>query len=317
MGNERTVKYSTSMVKCFKQCRKKYFLEYVKNLKPIQTPAALQLGTLYHKGIELLLNGMELPNIKLELEAAQRNACLDANADYDPILNGIAFEMVKVFYRESGYASWGIDHVEKAFEVPTAYGKRLIGKIDVIANIHGNKFVVDHKTTSRWGEDGGEYLHSLLWDEQSTNYLYAYEQIYGEYAKGMLYVIIEKPTFKLSKATPLEKRKYTKTGALYASQREEDETPEEYLARVAEWYREKPRLHIHLQHRTPAELEKQVHDLNLVFKDMADCEKSETYYRNPAACSILDCPYRSKCLEDTADTDCLFVEKKARSEELL
>jgi hypothetical protein len=59
-----------------------------------------------------------------------------------------------------------------------------------------------------------------------------------------------------------------------------------------------------------------VADLNLVFKDMAECEKSETYYRNPGACSILDCPYRPKCLDNLPDTDCLFVRKKARNEEL-
>lgn len=314
---ERTVKFTTSMVRCFKQCRKKYYLEYIEELKPLQTPQALHLGTLYHKGLELLLNGMELPDIALSLEAEQRNHCLDNMVDYDPIPPGIALEMVRAFYRESGYKNWKIEKVETKFEVSTGYGKRLIGKIDAIMNHEGLKLLVEHKSTGRWGVDGGEYLHGLLWDEQSTNYLYAYKELYGTPAAGIMYCIVEKPTIKPLLATPIEKRKYKQNGEIYANQRELDETPEEYLARVAAWYAEKPRVHIHFVYRTPADIDAQIADLNLVFKDMAECEKNGTYYRNPGACSILDCPYRPKCLDNLPDTDCLFVRKKARNEELL
>jgi ATP-dependent helicase/DNAse subunit B len=316
MGNERMVKYTTSMVKCFKQCRKKYFLEYVEELKPIQTPAALHLGTLYHRGLELLLQGMDIPDIGLSLEADQRNHCLDMAVDYDPIPAGIAFEMVRAFYLESGYQNWKINKVEQKFEVSTGYGKRLTGKIDAIMEHEEKDFLVEHKSTSRWASDGAEYLHGLLWDEQSTNYLYAYRELYGKPAAGIMYVIVEKPTIKPLLATPVEKRKYKQDGTIYGNQREEDETPEEYLKRVAAWYMEKSRVHIHFVYRTPADINAQIEDLNLTFKDMAECEKNETYYRNPGACSILDCPYRPKCLDNMPDTDCLFVRKKARNEEL-
>lgn len=322
MGDNRTVKYTTSMVRCFKQCRKKYFLEYVENLKPIATPQALHLGTLYHRGLELLLCGMALPDIKLELEADQYQHCVDMAVDYDPIPSGIAFEMVKSFHRESGYQQWKIVNVEKQFEVSTGYGKRLIGKIDAIMEKDGGHFLIEHKTTACWASDGAEYLHNLLWDEQSTNYLYAHRKmledrtIYGEEVKGIFYCIVEKPTIRPLLATPIEKRRYKQDGTIYGNQREEDETPEEYLTRVAAWYAEKPRVHLHFVYRTPKEIDAQVADLNLVFRDMAECEKNETYYRNPQACSILDCPYRPKCLEDKPDTDILFVKKAARNEEL-
>lgn len=312
---ERMVKYTTSMVKCFKQCRKKYFLEYVEGLKPVQTPKALHLGTLYHKGLEMLLSGSKLPEIAKALNAAQEQACEDQGIDFDPIPSGVAFEMVKAFYRESGYASWDIESVEQQFEVSTAYGKRLKGKIDAVIRCDGKQFLVEHKTTSFWATDGAEYLHNLLWDEQSTNYLYAYRQMAGE-VHGVFYCIVEKPTIKPLLATPVEKRKYKQDGSLHASQRDHDETPEEYLARVRTWYAEKERVHKHFVYRTPKEIDAQIADLNLVFKDMAECEKNETYYRNPSACSILDCPYRPKCLEDAPDTDILFVKKSSRNEEL-
>jgi hypothetical protein len=50
---------------------------------------------------------------------------------------------------------------------------------------------------------------------------------------------------------------------------------------------------------------------------MIEAEKNGTFYRNPANCSIIDCPFRPKCLEDNPDTDCLFVAKKQRNEELV
>lgn len=315
---ERTNKYTTSMVKCFKQCRKKYMLEYVEELKPVQTPKALELGTLYHRGLELLLHHkMDIKSIALVLEKEQRNACDDRGVDYDPIPVGVATAMVCAFYKESNYKLWNIRKVEEKFEVSTGYGKRLIGKIDAIMELDGKDFLIEHKTTSQWGKDGGEYLHNLLWDEQSTNYLYAYREMYGNPAAGIMYCIVEKPLIKPLLATPPEKRKYKLDGTLYANQREVDETPEEYISRVLLWYAEAPRVHIHFVHRTPAEIDAQVEDLNLVFRDMAECEKNETYYRNPGACSIIDCPYRPKCLENAPDTDCLFVHKRSKNEELL
>jgi hypothetical protein len=311
------------MVKCFKQCRKKYELEYVEELKPLKTPKALELGTLYHKGLEWLLYGLDLTNIRGELEVFQRNACLENGVDYDPIPVGIAFEMVKAFYQESGFQKWKIKSIEKRFEVPTGYGKRLTGKIDAVIEHDDRFYLVEHKTTAMWHGDGNEYLHNLLWDEQPTNYLYAMQKMIedGEVdipeVVGVFYCIIEKCTIARKMATPPEKRLYTRTGALYATQREADETPEEYLERVAAWYREKPRVHLHFVYRTPQEIADRIDDLNLVFKDMAECEKNETYYRNPSACSIIDCAFRPKCLENAPDTDCLFVKKKARNEELI
>jgi hypothetical protein len=316
MGNERMQKCTTSMVKCFKQCRKKYHLEYVEELKPIQTPKALALGTLYHRGLELLLLDMSIPDIAVMLESEQRNACDEIGEVYDPIPVGVALEMVKAFYRESGYKSWTIKKVEQKFEVSIGYGKRLCGKIDAIMKHEGKDLLVEHKTTSCWASDGAEYLHNLLWDEQSTNYLYAYREITGKYAAGIMYCIVEKPTIKPLLATPVEKRKYKQTGEIYANQREEDETAEAYLERVAAWYAEKPRVHVHFIYRTPQEIENQIADLGLVFRDIAECEKNETFYRNPSACSILDCPYRPKCLDNAPETDCLFIKKKSRNEEL-
>lgn len=320
--DERTQRLTTSQVKCFKTCRKRYELEYVENWKPVETPKALEVGTLYHLGLETLLKTGYLANALAVMRQQIRY-------DVDPIADEFTYltvkQMITAFDRDSGWRDWQIISIERPFEVSTGYAKRLLGKIDGLIQIKptNDTFLIEHKTTSQWGTDGSAYLHNLLWDEQATNYLYAHNRmledgsILGEAVKGVYYCIVEKPTIRPYKATPLDQRKYKKDGSLYANQHEADETPADFECRLAEWYTAEPRVHTHLVYRTPEEIAERIHDFNLTLKDIAACEREGTFYRNPEACKILPCPYRPKCLENSPDTDCLFVKKAARNEELL
>ncbi len=318
--NTRLQRLTTSQVKCFCTCRMRYKLEYVDMLKPVETPKALELGTLYHRGLEILLKTGSVDRAIAEMRKEIRY-------DVDPVADEFTFvtvkQMILAFERSSGWHEWEIISIERPFEVSTGYAKRLLGKIDGIARFDGNNFLIEHKTTSQWGTDGSTYLHNLLWDEQSTNYLYAHNRmledgsIIVEAVRGVFYCIVEKPTIRPYKATPFEQRKYKKDGTLYANQHEADETPADFECRLAEWYTAEPRVHTHLVYRTPEEIAERIHDFNMTLKDIAACERDETFYRNPEACRILPCPYRPKCLENSPDSDCLFVKKAARNEELV
>lgn len=320
----RITKLTTSQVKCFKTCRKRYQLEYVECLKPIETPKALEIGTLYHAGLEMLLSGVPFDVIEVNLMDKQRDNAARMGIDFDPLNAYIAIEMCRAWNRESGWQNWQIISVEKSFEVSTGYAKRMLGKIDglVIRPETGKPYLIEHKSTSQWGQDGSDYLHNLLWDEQSTNYLYAHQRmlddgtITGEPVEGIFYDIIEKPTIKPYLATPFDKRKYTKDGRLYAGQHESDESAEEFKERVREWYESKNRVHTAFIYRTPEDISAQIADFNLTIKDIVSAEREGTFYRNPEACKILPCPYRSKCLDNMPDTDCLFVKKASKNEEL-
>ena len=316
----RIKEVTTSMMRCFKDCRKRYFFEYVECLKPLETPKALELGTLYHRGIEMLLKGELLSNVGELLANEQREQCESKNVDYEALPVLISTCMVEEFDALSGWRNWALKNVEKKFEVSTGYAKRLKGKIDGVIEKDGKTFLVEHKTTSVYGED---YLHGLLWDEQSTNYLYAHNKmledgtIEGKSADGVFYVIVEKNTLKKFTATAIEDRKYNqKTGELYKNQHDHNETDEEFIVRVREWYKEKPRVHTHFVYRTPPDIAERVQDMNLIIKDMVACEREETFYRNPSACKIFRCPYSPKCLDNVPDTDVLFIKKTTKNEEL-
>lgn len=319
---ERITALTTSQVKCFKKCRKRYELEYICNLKPIETPKALAIGTLFHYGLELLQGGLELHEVIRDVQIHCETDAILRQVDVDYYDLYTAQEMIVAWDKQSGWRNWNIVHVELPFEVSTGYAKRLKGKMDGII-LHpetGKPYLQEHKTTSMWGEN---YLHSLLWDEQPTNYLYAYEQLRKQGkinlppADGIFYDIIEKPTIKPYLATPIEKRKYTKDGKLYAGQHESDETPEAYALRVKEWYEAEQRVHTAFVYRTQEDIQAQIEDLNLTIKDIVHAEKEETFYRNPDCCKILPCPYAPKCLDNVPDTDCLFIKKAAKHEELL
>ena len=314
--------YTTSAVKCFKQCRRRFYLEYVKGLKPISIPGALHVGTMYHKGVELLLKGESLENINAVIEKMQRDHCQEEGVDFSFEDMVTAQTMVKYFSLNTSWRAWKPVLIEKEFEVLTGYNKRLAGKIDLVIETSDKKrYLVEHKTTSIW-RDGSEYINHLYVDDQNLNYLYAYQRmledgvITGRQLSGILYIVCEKANFTRYKATPAEERKYTRQGVLYASQREEDEDEESYRYRVEKHYKYNQRVHEVFIRRTPEELDAAMKDFNATIKDIVSCDKAESYYRNSNACNLLPCPYASKCLVDDESTDCLFRQKEKLNEEL-
>lgn len=301
---------TTSMLRCFKECRRRYKYEYIDLLKPVDRPKALEIGTLYHKMLE---QHVTEGNIDIQLSAHE---------EVDEFNFAIAQAMA------TAYIEWIKDQglefieVELPFIVSVGYGKRLKGKIDAVVERDGEFFLVEHKTTSQYNE---EYLQSLMLDEQPANYLFAFNKLIDhaelagmdKKAVGMFYLIVEKPTIKPFKATPLEQRKYKKDGSLYANQREFDESLDDFKSRLAKWYEEEERIHRHFIYRKPNELSERIEDLQLQIKDLIRAEADGTYYRNPASCKVFGCPYRALCIaEDPKKFIDLYTTKTKRNEEL-
>lgn len=309
--------FTTSEMRCFKKCRRRWMYEYVQGIKPVKLQKPLLVGTLYHYGVELLMKGTKLDKIEPMLHVKNEQA--SAPEMPEAVEARLAYLMVQEFDKHSGWRDWEIQTVEAPFECFCGRGRRLSGKIDACVKVDGKTYLLEHKTTSTYGET---YETNLLWDEQPTNYLFAYQcllengLISGEMPVGVFYCIIQKPPFKRLLATPVDKRKYKADGTLYVNMRDHDETDDEYIARCREWYSADCRLHKTFAIRTNAQLQEQFADIKTVMRDMMLCEKNGTFYRNPDACRIIDCPYRPKCLEDTPDTDVLFVKKQAKHEEL-
>lgn len=161
------------------------------------------------------------------------------------------FDLARADVMLAGYdARWSADMdryevlgVEEEFVAPvrnpeTGMPSRtwvLGGKVDVrVRDLEtGGVLVVEHKTTSVDAGPGSDYLKRLRMDGQVTVY-YAGAGTLGDAVEGCLYDVLVKPGQRPLKATPVESRKFTKDGRLYAQQRDRDETPDEYRLRLAE-----------------------------------------------------------------------------------
>ncbi|MBQ7262157.1 MAG: PD-(D/E)XK nuclease family protein [Synergistaceae bacterium] len=149
------------MVRTFKQCPRRYELEYVHMLIPCQAPEALALGSAYHEKVEAILKGQLWRN------------------------DGVTGAMAEAFDRMSSWREWDVKGVEEEFRVHMAKGLYLKGKMDVVL---ADGTPVEHKTFG--GSDWDRYVDHLRWDDQASLYLLALNE------RRMKYVVCRKPTIR-------------------------------------------------------------------------------------------------------------------------
>ena len=99
---------TASMIRSYKSCPKKYYFEYVEQLKPVQTPEALEIGSNYHDYLEMLLTGQSFE------------------------VTDLPSAMAEAFDKYIPWRAWNIKEVEKEFRVKIARGVWLKGKIDAV-----------------------------------------------------------------------------------------------------------------------------------------------------------------------------------------
>lgn len=307
-GGSRIASVTVSMMKQFMQCRRRFYFEYIERLKPRVSPLPLSFGSAVHAGLEALFCGHDV-------ECMIVDSYGDHLAEAGPWPK-IAEIVVTEFDKQVDWRAWKVRQVEERFEVKCGYAKRLLGKLDALAEVDGQLVLLEHKTALVNGQED-RYRNRLLWDDQATAYLYAVNEM-GLGVSGILYNVMCKPSMKQLKATPIEARKFKKDRTLCAGQRENDETDAEFIERVAAWYREGGRFFQHFVYRTEAQLEAARERFRQIMLDMAAAEREGWLYPNPRACEILACPFESICLEDTPEArEMNFVLKEARNEELL
>ena len=168
------------------------------------------------------------------------------------------FDLIRAEEMMLGYHARWVDETAAAYEVlavESEFQEPLInpdtrapsrtfqrgGKLDAVVRERatGRTLVVEHKTTSEPIDAGSVYWRRLALDPQVSTYLASHPE-----HSACLYDVLGKVAMEPLKATPTEARKYTKeridkrTGEvleasrLYATQRDVDETPAEYRARL-------------------------------------------------------------------------------------
>jgi hypothetical protein len=177
---------------------------------------------------------------------------------------------------------------------------KLAGKIDRIVKLADGRIALkEYKTTSRDFSPGADYWLRLQLDSQLSIYLLAAREL-GYDVATILYDVTRRPALRPLKATPIEARKFTKDGALYKTQRDKDETPDEYAARCATALAEDPvrsfaRIEIARTDADLGEARAEIWTEQLVIRE---AQRSGRWYRNPEACvstTGIKCDFLSVC----------------------
>lgn len=217
-----------------------------------------------------------------------------ATATTDPFDLARAQAMIVGYDARWGGEQYEVIAVEAEFRAPLVNPESgapsrtwtLGGKLDVLVrDPAGRTLIVEHKTASGDVGPGSDYLKRLRLDGQVSVY-YAGATALGHTVDGCLYDVLVKPGQRPLKATPPESRKYTKDGRLYAAQRDRDETPDEYRARVMAAVAEDPNAYFLRADvvRLEDEMREAMADVWDLGRALRENELAGRFPRNPDAC---------------------------------
>jgi hypothetical protein len=235
----------------------------------------------------------------------------------------------------SGYRSrWPADEyevleVEKEFSTPLVNPDTsresmtwvLSGKVDAIVRHRstGEKYVMEHKTTSEDISPGSLYWKRLRMDGQISVYIEGARSL-GHAVEGCIYDVLKKPSLRPLKSTPEADRKYKKDGSLYATQRAADETPEDFKSRIIESISSDPDKYY--ARGTVVRLASEMSEFNCdiweTSKQMHESERLGTHPRNPDACNAFGhlCEFFPICTGETTLEDTRYAKQDTANPEL-
>lgn len=321
---------SDSELRTLRACMRRHHYTYDLLRRPLEKGDALRFGSLWHLGLEHWW-GRDVTTPEARLEAGL--IAMRSQEVYDPYALVTAEELLVAYTARWGAAPIRTIAVERRFEMPlinpeTGFASKTFrrgGKIDAIAvdMSAGNEeqCIVEHKTTTADIEEGSPYLRKVRsLDTQVSTYMAGARSL-GYAPTKCVYDVVRKPGIKPLKATPVDARKYTKAGLLYATQRERDETPEEYRARLREDINERPSRYFARVDIVRLDDEEREHafDVWQLTRLMREAQLNGFAPKNPDNCAQWGgCPYLPVC-EGTADIadDTLFRTASTAHEELV
>lgn len=309
---------TNSQLRSFRRCKLQAHYAYELGYRAANEVEALRFGTLLHLGLEAWWRTLWAEQLGMAKQTPLE-AAIDA-------LVGAAdeFELVRAGVLLQGYdARWAaaaeeleVLAVEVEFRAPlinpaTGAASRTFavgGKLDAIvrSRVDGLVYIVEHKSSSEDIGAGSAYWERLQLDTQISIY-FAGARILGFEPAGCIYDVIGKPRLSPLKATPIESRKFTKDGRLYANQRAADETPDEFRQRLVEAIAENPDRYY--QRGTVVRLETEERDAAFdtwwTARAIRDAQLVSAWPKTPDACDLPGrrCAYFPVCTRQASLED--------------
>ena len=192
---------------------------------------------------------------------------------------GLAGKMAEAFEKYIDWRGWQANP-EQEFKVRLARGIYLKGRLDAITQ---DGVPVEHKTTGQFSLE--KYIDHLAYDDQIAIYMLVTQ------STRSIYTIIQKPSIR----------------------QRINESEEEYLSRVEEWYTPEHVMSVNVT-RSAGDLEEKREEVIYLARQIS---KTKMFWRNPNTCALIDCPYASICLNYEPSMQLVGFEKKERRNEEL
>lgn len=195
-------KVSNSEIQTFKDCKRKWYLQYYRHLMPKtkKVSGPLALGTRVHGALEAFYNGEDLIEAYMRLLEEDRYTAMVEYLDIDALnsegeMGRIMLEGYIKWIEENGIdAQYDIISNEETLEMPLLDGRVILrGKIDMRLRrkSDGTRLIRDFKTV---GQTFSQYASTLHLNEQALTYmtLDAYHNTEEDRADGALFTLFKK-----------------------------------------------------------------------------------------------------------------------------
>jgi len=302
---------TASRLRAFRKCARFESLEYVRGWRPVHEDDSLAIGSLVHLGLAAWWEADSTNDADAPLVAALAAVAGRATDQWKQIL---CEELMRGYHARwiGARDRYEVLAIEQEFRAPMLNPEtmapsrtwRLGGKIDGALRVldpaeqlNGAAVVLEHKTTSEDIAPESDYWTKLQMDHQLSIYIIGAEAL-GHAVDGALYDVLKKPAIRPLTATPEESRKYTKDGRLYANQREVDETPADFRARMREAIESEPERYFQRRYvpRTESQVRDFLFDAWQQGRAMREAHLASRAPRNPDACHQYgQCPFWRLC----------------------
>jgi hypothetical protein len=182
---EKIWDYST--LSSFQTCRKKYYWEHVRNLKPKIKGVALGFGGAVHSALDMYYTGNDrTEGLRRAIEKFKTEWQDREGDELRTVDNGIKMlEWYAKKYQHEPYKVIGKPESGFVFFI----GDILFGgRIDLPVEWDGNLWIMEHKTTTRLTSS---YFAQYELDKQCTGYIIAAEEHFGRKVHGCIVNVME------------------------------------------------------------------------------------------------------------------------------
>lgn len=295
-----------SALATFRNCRKRFYWRYVRELAPIQKDPALRFGTLWHSCTERLDNGADLPAVMAFVDESLPERATDREQrKFWHLLNA----MLAAYVRKYSNQADQIVAAEKKFEHPIFNPKTgapsktfvMAGKVDLIFERDGKRYIRERKTAANIDQS---YIERLWTDFQSQLYAYFIEQAEGVKIYGVEYDVVVKAKLQQSEGETEEEFKVrfeeackkNKSGKSSAT-RQLPESDEDFAKRLAEKYQDPQLLHREPLLFSKDDLDELRSDLWELTQAILEARRRNAWYKNTSQCWAYNkpCPYFALC----------------------